>query len=150
MPEPVVFPLRVELPRSQHAMLRDPEEVPERLRRPLLDAMEQVSVAVTAAGVTQAEIAAARDGDEELAAAIGIKAMAHGARGRQRAANDLLIVALVESWSFATPVSVESLLDLPGRTYDALVEACDPYLAAMSPDFDPSPDPDSPTRPSSG
>lgn len=148
--EPVLFPLRVELPRGQHAMLRDPEDVPERLRRPYLDASERLLGFLAEAGVTDADIAAARGGDQDRMAAIGVKAVTGGARMIQRGVQDSLIAALVESWSYDKPVSAEAVQDLPGRAYDALCEACEPLAAALNPDFTPNPDPESPTQPSSG
>lgn len=149
MTEFVSFPLRVDLPKGQHAMLRDPEDVPERLRRPHLDARERGAVAMAGAGVTEADAQAAQNGDREAATKVGLAAISSGSRGMKRDADDLLIMALVQSWSYEEPVSVEALQDLPGRAYDLLLKACEPLASAMSPDFSPSPDPESPTSPSS-
>lgn len=150
MAEPAVFPLRVELPRGQHAMLRDPEEVPERLRRPHMDARERVSASLMATGVTETDAEAAQAGEPGAASKVGLAMVSSGATGLKRQADDLLIVALTASWSYELPVTPDGVQDLPGRAYDALLAACEPLAAAMNPDFGPSPDPESPTRPSSG
>jgi hypothetical protein len=144
------FPLRVELPKGQHAMLRDPEDVPNRLRRPHMDARERVSVSLVSSGATEADAVAAQAGEPGAAMKLGLAMVSSGASGLKRAADDLLIVALVESWSYEAAIGVEALQDLPGRSYDVLLAACEPLAAAMSPDFGPSPDPESPTSPSSG
>jgi len=41
---------------------------------------------------------------------------------------------------------VDSVQDLPGRDLDALRTAVSPFLSQLNPDFDPSPDADSPTE----
>jgi hypothetical protein len=145
----VTFPLRVELPKGQYAVLRDPEDVPERLRRPHMDAREHVSATLMSTGTTEADIEAARDGEPGAAAKLGLAMISGGATALKRNADDLLVAALVESWSYGTDVTADTLQDLPGRAYDALLKACEPLAEAMSPDFGPSPDPQSPTSPSS-
>jgi hypothetical protein len=145
----VTFPLRVELPKGQHAMLRDPEDVPERLRRPHMDARERVMASLLGTGTTEADTEAARGGEPGAAAKLGAAMISSGAQGLKRQADDLLLVAFVESWSYETAISADAMQDLPGRAYDVLLKACEPLTAAMNPDFEPSPDPESPTSPSS-
>jgi hypothetical protein len=130
-------------------MLRDPEDVPERLRRPHMDAREHVSAALLTAGVTEADGEAAQAGEPGAASKLGLAMVSSGATGLKRSADDLLIAALTLSWSYELPVTADGLQDIPGRAYDALLSACEPLAAAMSPDFGPSPDPESPTSPSS-
>lgn len=149
MTDALTFPLRVELPKGQHALLRDPEDVPERLRRPHLDAREHISATLMSTGTTEADAEAARDGAPGAAAKLGLAMISSGVTSLGRRANDLLITALVESWSYETAVSPDALQDLPGRAYDLLLQACEPLAIVMSPDFSPSPDPESPTSPSS-
>ena len=55
--------------------------------------------------------------------------------------NDLLAVALVEEWSFDAPITVEGLLELPGRTYDDVRRLVTPFLGELIPDFGVDPDP---------
>lgn len=147
-PTVIAFPWRVELPRGQHAMLRDPEDVSERLRRPYVDTRQAAMGALLASGVAPEEFDAALKGGDEQKAAMGVKMLAAGMASGMRDSHDLLIVALTESWSLDAPIAVESLLDLPARTYSALRDACQKLAPALDPDFDPNPDEASPTTPS--
>lgn len=68
--------------------------------------------------------------------------------------NDLIAAALIVEASWlqeGEQVTAESLLDLPGKDYDAIVELVGPmvgpFMAGV--DFSPTPDPASPTPPSS-
>jgi len=54
--------------------------------------------------------------------------------------NDGLAVALIESWSFGDEVSVDVLLDLPASTCDALRLLVAPLAGELMPNFEPSPD----------
>lgn len=145
----ITFPWPVELPKGQRALLRDPEDVSERLRRPYVDAKQAAMGALLATGVKPEEFDAALNGTDEQKAEMGIKMLAAGMARGMRDAQDLLIVALTDSWSFEAPVAVESLLDLPSRTYSVLLEACQKIAPALDPDFDPNQDEQSPTTPSS-
>jgi|SRR6185437_6632671 len=147
-PAIVTFPLRVELPKGQHAMLRDPEEVSERLRRPYVDRRQSAIASALSDGVSAEDIDAAMKGTDEQKAQLGVKMLASGMTSGMRDASDLLIIALVESWSFEMPIAVDSLLDLPSKTYSALLEACQGLAPGLDPDFAPNPDEDSPTTPS--
>lgn len=49
--------------------------------------------------------------------------------------NDLLAVAMISSWSFDGAVSLESLMDLPSKTYDDIRKIVTPYVADLIPDF---------------
>lgn len=147
--EIIRFPYRVELPRGQHAMLRDPEEVSERLRRPYVDTRQAAMAALLAYGVQPEEFDAALTGSKEQQVAMGVKMLAAGMAAGMRDSNDLMIIALTQSWSFEQPITVESLLDLTSKTYSALLEACQQLAPALDPDFDPNMDEQSPTTPSS-
>lgn len=147
-PTVITFPWRVELPKGQHAMLRDPEDVSERLRRPYVDTKQAAYTVLLASGVTPEEFDAALKGSDDQRAEMGLKMLAAGMASGMRDSRDLLIVALTESWSFEAPVAVESLLDLPSRTYSVLLEACQKLAPGLDPDFDPNMDESSPTTPS--
>jgi hypothetical protein len=147
-PAVITFPWRVELPKGAHAMLRDPEDVSERLRRPYVDTRQEAMAALLSTGVKPEEFQAALNGTEQQQAEMGVKMLAAGMSRGMRDSQDLMIIALTESWSFGAPVAVESLLDLPSKTYNALRAACQKLAPALDPDFDPNPDPDSPTTPS--
>ena len=62
--------------------------------------------------------------------------------------NDLTILARVESWSFASPITLDSLGDLIAADYDILKEECAKNATDMLPKFDFNNDPDSPIKPS--
>jgi len=93
--------------------LRDPELVPERLRRPVFN------MSVKGAGIMSG------DNDQVNTEAINFFSDF----------NDLLAVAMIESWSFNIPLSVDGMLDLPGKTYDDIREAVTPFVSDLIPDF---------------
>lgn len=130
--------MKIDLPGDMWATLRRPEEVPERLRRPIGAITGR---ALNAPGLTAAVQAKDEAGAATALGAVGIQLMYD--------LNDALIVALVKDWSYETPVSVETLGDLPGEVYDALQDATAPFLDRLLPNFGVSPDPASPTVPSS-
>lgn len=61
--------------------------------------------------------------------------------------NDLVAVALLDSWSLAEPISAEALVRLPKQDYEAIRTAVAPFVAEMMPDFSPTPDDGTPTTP---
>lgn len=151
------FPLRIALPHDQWAELRDPEEVSERQRRRVRKAQQRVSLhseevgraqQLAASGVVHSDGTVAPEAAAEvLAATKGI--IESGVLDDVDDAVDMALAALVARWSFDTPVSAETVADLPGGAYKALRDAAQPLIGQMNPDFDPSPDPESPTKPSS-
>lgn len=118
---------KIVLPDGGWALLREPEAVPERLRRP-----------VNAHAVALQDFVNA-DGE--------VTAMSPTVLAALEDMNDRLVVALVAEWSFDAPITLEAVLDLPGAVYDALRAAVTPLAVRMMPDFDPTPDPASPTSP---
>ena len=151
------FPLRVELPKGHHAMIRDPDEVSERQRRMITKAQMRLARHASAMGGAQALAQRAEQLTGEGADAANDEAIAlmgsfveSGAMDDIWGAVDVAAAVLVQSWSFAGPVTAEAIVDLPGPTYDALMAVVKPLASALSVDFDPNPDPASPTRPSSG
>lgn len=66
--------------------------------------------------------------------------------------NDAMVSRLVLSWSFEmpapTPADASSLDDVPYAAADALTKACIAIVHQLTPNFDPTPDPASPTSPS--
>ncbi|MEV6046035.1 hypothetical protein [Streptomyces xanthochromogenes] len=62
---------------------------------------------------------------------------------------DQLVIAATRGWSWDFPVTADAVLDLPTPALDELRKAVSPYQNALNPDFEPSPDPASPTEPSS-
>ncbi|MFJ2399859.1 hypothetical protein ACIOUE_01045 [Streptomyces xanthochromogenes] len=62
---------------------------------------------------------------------------------------DQLVVAAVRGWSWDFAVTPENVLDLPTAALDELHQVVAPYQNALNPNFQPDPDPASPTEPSS-
>lgn len=135
---------RLELPDGQWADLLDPRKVSERKRRPITRLL--LSLAKDG-GLS--EIERSPDAPDEATAARIAAALSTDALGAMDDLNDALVVALVDAWSFDTPCNAETVADLPGDAYEALRDACAPFLTDLMPNFGPTPDPDSPTSPSS-
>lgn len=97
--------------------LREPNLVPERLRRPVFE--KSVS--------GQSLIEEGKDLDEQA-----MKFFSEF--------NDLLAIALISAWSFDGAVSLEGLMDLPSKTYDDIRKVVTPFVAELIPDFGVDPD----------
>lgn len=126
---------KIDLPDGEWASLRDPKKVPEKLRRPI---MRSVMAATRQSGDFKKLVDA--DNPEDIVKDLDPSFLETGAE-----LNDLLVVALVEEWSFETPVTVDAVLDLPGDVYDELRKTVAPFITDLLPDFGPSPDPKAPT-----
>lgn len=110
--------------------LREPKEVPERLRRPIV-------IKAGTIGKAAQDIANA---DEVSVDESTLSAMFEF--------NDLLVIALTKAWSFDEPITLEGLGNLPGNAYDALQKIVAPMVADLMPSFEATPSADSPTDPS--
>ena len=110
---------RIDLPAGAWAELRDVDTVTERQRKPLIAAMDQMKTPDEAG----------------LGALFNVQ--------------DALILILVESWSFPAPLTADGLLDLPAKAVDEMRKVCQESMKGLLPDFEPTPDPTSPTAPSS-
>ncbi|MGA5819732.1 hypothetical protein ACPC54_17965 [Kitasatospora sp. NPDC094028] len=142
---------RIPLP-GGWADLRPVADITERHRRPIRKLSTQLlGHADFAAAVAEMQSSgkdpASLTPDEQLRVAAGMGS----AFDDLEAIQDLLVVAAVRGWSFdAVPITVDGLLDLPGQALDALRAAVAPYQGALNPNLrEPSPDPTSPTVPSS-
>lgn len=102
--------------------LVDPEDVTERKRQPLTDLMFE---------------AGAHAGTGENVSPEVVKLMMR--------AEYAVIAALVVEWSFPQPVTIDGVMDLPGRAYKALKEATAGKMTALLPDFGVNPSEESPT-----
>jgi len=118
---------RIELPDNAWAELRSPRSVPERLRRPVTKIMFKISQ-------EQTENIGNNFVDPEMVMVYS-------------ELNDLLIVARVVAWSYDLPISVESVLDLPGDAYEMLQAKASESITEMIPSFGQSSEPESPTKP---
>lgn len=114
-------------------ILRDPKQVSERNRRPII---AKATMMQRAAFRVQEGIQG--DGlvpEDEFLALYEF--------------NDLVAVALIQEWSWDMPITVDSLLDLPSTTYDEVLKVTAPLVTDLMPSFEPDvDDPNSPTGPS--
>ncbi|GIG57398.1 hypothetical protein Lfu02_17700 [Longispora fulva] len=125
---------RISLPDGAWADLRDPQAVPERLRRPIVRMQTKLAGKQAVMSAIQSTSADALDDpaeSERVAASLG------DALDLIDELNDLVVVALVGGWSYQSAISVDALLDMPSAAYASLRKACAPHLKDMTPDFSP-------------
>jgi hypothetical protein len=138
--------IHLTLPSGATADLREVADVTERQRRPIKRIQTKLA-GLPAFTSAVAEAQAQGDGaelspEQQLRIAAGMGE----AFDLLEELNDSLVVALVAGWSYGFAVNVDAVQDLPGRDLDALRKAVSPYLGQLNPDFEPSPDPASPTE----
>lgn len=123
------------LPFDGWADLRDPKMVPEKKRRPVVEAMTKAGQSL--------DVSAIKDASEDELEAL---AMQQGSGVFQMLdVADLAAVALIEKWGYEMPVDLDSIGELPGAVVDALRAAVMPLIGDMFPSFEPDPDPKAPT-----
>jgi len=127
------------------AVLRDPEQVTERHRRPVTRINLQLAGSPVGDLLQVKATLSEEEFDQRIRKLIGSPAYM-----LLDDLADAVIVAMVESWSFDAPVTLDGLLDLPGPAYDELKNVTGKSVTALLPNFGPNPDPDSPTPPSAG
>lgn len=154
----------ITLPSGARVTLRPAEDVSERLQRPIRRALGRIRAEVLLAGREAAsqeyESEEARQAAAETAALqVGITSEEIDAFSD---AQDLTIVALVESWAYdgpdervrglyAQPITADSVQDLPARDYRMLQQETAKRSNAMfGLDTSLSLDPASPSAPSNG
>lgn len=104
---------------------REPEDVPERLRR---------RVTMLAAQAPSVSNRINDDGVDE------------NDMGFLLSFNDAVAMCLVEAWAWDEPVTVEGLQNLPGRVYDEIVKHCQTMVSRLLPSFAVDVDPKAPTE----
>jgi hypothetical protein len=140
---------RIELSDNGWAILRDPANVPVRLRRPVEKMLMAVGrgQAKAALEAKQEALANAKTGDtidpSSVAASMDLSVI-----DQFYELNDLLIIARVESWSLNLPITVDSLGDVTQEDYEKLQKFAASDVTSMVPNFGLSNNPDSPTPPS--
>lgn len=102
--------------------VREPEDVPERLRR-----------RVTLLSSTAANMAERLADTPEAAQASDVEFVLNF--------NDAIVLCLVMGWSWDYPVTSDGLLDLPGPAYDAIVQHAQTQVGRLVPSFAIDPDP---------
>lgn len=134
------------LPSGQTATLRDPKTVSERLRRPIANANIEWAATNTFKRMVERarlpKVAKAKADEADPIPLVGEDLILVDRL------NDLTAVALVESWSYEFPVTLETLQDITGPDYDALRAASKPFFNELILNVQPTSDPDSPTEPS--
>jgi hypothetical protein len=133
------------LPSGATADIREVADVTERQRRPIKRI--QTKLAGLPAFVSAVKEAEAQGNGTELTPDQQLKIAAGMGEAFDllEELNDALVAAMVAGWSYGFVVSADAVQDLPGRDLDALRAAVSPYLAQLNPDFEPSPDPASPS-----
>jgi hypothetical protein len=133
------------LPSGATADLREVCDVTERQRRPIKRI--QTKLAGLPAFVNAVKEAEAQGNGTELTPDQQLKIAAGMGEAFDllEELNDALVAAMVAGWSFGFVVSADAVQDLPGRDLDALRAAVSPFLAQLNPDFEPNPDPASPS-----
>lgn len=143
----------VSLPDGQSATLRDPHAVSERQRRPVARAMRGVRPDIMQRVNAVSGMPDDRDGQPTREKAAELQQLQYLMTADEVAAfsdaNDFAVVALIDSWSYGTPVTLDALLDLPGRIYDELRKAVAPLVGELFVDTSPSPNAPAPTGASS-
>ncbi|MEV5943646.1 hypothetical protein [Streptomyces sp. NPDC051994] len=144
----ITQPNRIPLP-GGWADLRPVCDITERLRRPIKRLSARLaSYPAFMEAIQEAE--AKGDGANMSAAdQLKVAATMGDAFDVLEELQDQLVVAAVRGWSWDFPVTVEAVLDLPTPALDELRRAVSPYQSALNPNFEPNPDPASPTEPSS-
>jgi len=141
--------MRIDLPNDNWAELREPSEVSERGRRPVVSSLNRVSQEgwKVLGNLTESQVTDAVANTEAKEATLGLPAADLEAI---QTANDQCIVALVREWSYKLPLTIDGCLDLPGPAYDKLRDACAPAVQSLFISFEPTVnEPDSPFVPSS-
>jgi hypothetical protein len=129
--------VQVELPNHDVLLIREADEISERSRRKITAAITRLT-ANTVVQVTEQDPSALGIAPEDMAAL--------------DAANDECALALIVSWKRGDVdviPSVEQFLELSAKDYGAIMVALDPIIRAISLDFDPTPDHETPTVPDS-
>lgn len=135
---------KINLPSGGWAVVREPSAVPVRLRRP-------VEKALLVLGKSQAKgalEAAPSDLNNEQKAAQVAASLDPSILDEFNDLNDLLIIARIESWSFESLITLDSVGNLSQGDYEILQEVSAKDITSMMPKFSVSNDQDSPTKPS--
>jgi len=139
---------KVNLPDGGWAVLRDPETVTERQRRPLVR-LQRRTIMKSASALAGLDL-------DKMTPADALTKLAPTLSDEDFDAlediDDMVIVTLVDSWSYEQPVTVDGSLDLPSKARSALLEECRPLMSRLLGDTTDEDvlDPDSPTEPANG
>ena len=109
---------KVSLPGDAWAVLRDPETVTEGRRRPIIRLQRRILMraGATETGLTRKQLTE-RLSPEDYDSLEDV--------------DDMVMAALVSSWSYDADVTPEGLLELPGPARSALLKACRPLIPRL-------------------
>jgi len=106
---------------------REPEDVPERLRRRVTMLASQAPSVTARVGDDGTNI-----GENDMEFLLSF--------------NDAVVMCLVEAWAWDEPITIEGLQNLPGRVYDEIVKYCQTMVSRLLPSFAVDVDPKAPTE----
>jgi hypothetical protein len=135
----------VDLGKHGTATLRDPEDVPEKLRRRVQRA-NNAAQAFLEELRQRGEIPIDVDNsefDEATTRRIGQLVLIEHPEFMENQ-RDAMILALVEDWPFDQPMTPEGLAEIPGSAYSKLLAACEQLEPLLNPNYQ------APTPPEAG
>lgn len=97
---------------------REPEDVPERLRRKVITMAPSAS-----------RVVSVKDGEPV------VEDLDQNGMDFLFGFNDAIALCLITAWAWPQPVSLEGLQDLPGNVYDEIIRYCQPLVARLMPNF---------------
>ena len=110
---------------------REPEAVPERLRREVTRLSTRGARFATLGDVDPSEMS-----EQDM----------EGMTSFMSEFNDAIAICLISQWSFDIPVTKDGLLDLPASIYDEIIRHCTPLVSRLMPSFGVDPNPKVPTE----
>ena len=145
---------RADLGNGRWAELREPDDVTERQRRPISRALRPVRPEIMQRQQDAANLPNEPDGKPSPEKAKALAQLQYDMTDDEadayQNATDHAVLALVESWSFEHPLTMEGLLDLPGKALDALRMEVSQLVNDLFLDISPSPEKNGPFGSSNG
>jgi len=127
----------IELPNGASAIIKTREEITERVSR-------QISRAYIKAAGTAAKLASSGFDENDPTTWTRFADLTEEDQDNLDGYQAALIVGMVSSWSLGDLPTLETTLDLPKPTFEALAAACSEAFN-QTPDFSPHTDPKAPT-----
>lgn len=120
------------------ALIRDPRQVPHKLRRPFTRA--QMAMGITGAELPDLDDTGMTQEQAEKRHQLQVGIAIAKTPELSDAYNETLMLALVAEWSYGE-VSQSTLDELPVATYDQILAHCNKLAPQLSPSFEVSADP---------
>ena len=135
---------RVTLPNGAWADFRPVSDITERMRRPIKKLSTQLASHPDFIGA----VSSAQGKELTQAEQLAIAGSLGDAFDVLEELQDRLVCAAVREWSFSQEITPDGLLDLPSAALDELRQYASPYQSGLNPNFEPTPESDTPTDPS--